>query len=109
MKISFTKKIIIFNLIVDLALIINAGYVMYKTGYRDGKSTNLIYTEPILNECPLCGNNKVELIKVHDSWYIECTEYDDDLNKIGCGLHTGYYKDQYDLINKWNNMEHKNE
>lgn len=49
--------------------------------------------------CPLCGGNVV-MQPVNDSFYIECEE---------CELHTDFFNSKNDLINYWNNRNHRNQ
>ena len=44
----------------------------------------------------MCGS-EVKLMPIKDDWYIEC-------QNRHCELHTGYFENKEELIEKWNNM-----
>lgn len=60
------------------------------------KASNKTECIELLN-CPMCGS-KVKLYPINESWYIECSN-------DHCELHTGYFNNKNELMDKWNNME----
>lgn len=52
------------------------------------------------NECPMCHSNVKLMVREYtcgNDYMIECLNDD-------CGMHTGYFEDKEELVEKWNKM-----
>ena len=83
------KMHIILTIIIAFTLSLAAGIGI---GRRISEPKDIEYC----TECPMCGS-RVELIPIYDSWFIKC-------QNTHCDLHTGFFDDKEELIEKWNEM-----
>ena len=86
--------------IVMLATVLVIGAISFAVGVKYGTQNNSKKATTYHNECPMCHSNVKLMVRQYtcgNDYMIECLNDD-------CGMHTGYFKDKEELVEKWNKM-----
>ncbi len=86
------KMYIISAIMVSLTLSLAVGIGIGIRISQPKQETDIDYC----TKCPMCGS-EVKLMPIENDWYIEC-------QNIDCDLHTGFFHNKEELIEKWNEM-----
>lgn len=87
-------KLILVIGLVAISLAIGIGIGIKTSNSKEAKATEYH------NECPMCHSDVKLMVRQYtcgNDYMIECLNDD-------CGMHTGYFDDKEELIEKWNKM-----